>query len=47
MRFIIDRVLLNTALDSASRLNRIHLGALFVGVVVVGLRNSRITASVW
>src|SRR6185295_2479469 len=36
MRFIIDRVLLNTALDSASRLNRIHLaGALFVGVVVV------------
>jgi ATP-binding cassette subfamily B protein/subfamily B ATP-binding cassette protein MsbA len=36
MRFIIDRVLLNTALDSASRLNHIHLaGALFVGVVVV------------
>src|SRR6267142_881006 len=25
MRFIIDRVLLNTALDSASRLTRLHL----------------------
>ena len=36
MRFIIDRVLLNTALDSAARLNHIHLaGALFVAVVVV------------
>src|SRR5437016_2011945 len=36
MRFIIDRVLLNSALDSASRLDHLHLaGALFVGVVVV------------
>src|SRR5436190_6097152 len=36
MRFIIDRVLLNTGLDAASRLSRLHLaGALFVGVVVL------------
>jgi len=36
MRFIIDRVLLNTELDTASRLGRLHLaGALFVGVVVL------------
>jgi ATP-binding cassette subfamily B protein/subfamily B ATP-binding cassette protein MsbA len=36
MRFIIDRVLLNTALDSASRLARLHLaGILFVGVIVL------------
>jgi ATP-binding cassette subfamily B protein/subfamily B ATP-binding cassette protein MsbA len=35
MRFIIDRVLLNAALDSASRLTRLHLaGALFVAVIV-------------
>jgi ATP-binding cassette subfamily B protein/subfamily B ATP-binding cassette protein MsbA len=34
MRFIIDRVLLNSGLDSASRLARLHLaGALFVGVI--------------
>src|SRR5438034_1738675 len=36
MRFIIDKVLLNTGLDAASRLGRLHLaGALFVGVVVL------------
>ena len=36
MRFIIDKVLLNTELDTASRLGRLHLaGALFVGVVVL------------
>jgi len=36
MRFIIDRVLLNTTLDWASRLRHLNLaGALFVGVVVV------------
>jgi len=36
MRFIIDRVLLNSGLDSASRLTQLHLaGALFVGVVVL------------
>ena len=35
MRFIIDRVLLNASLDTASRLTRLHLaGALFVGVVI-------------
>jgi ATP-binding cassette, subfamily B, bacterial len=35
MRFIIDRVLLNTSLDSASRLSQLHLaGAAFVGVIV-------------
>src|SRR5882762_6467118 len=34
MRFIIDKVLLSTGLDTASRLGRLHLaGALFVGVV--------------
>jgi|SRR5438876_8765744 len=36
MRFIIDRVLLNPGLDSASRLAQLNLaGALFVGVVVL------------
>ena len=36
MRFIIDKVLLNSGLDTASRLTRLHLaGALFVGVIVV------------
>ncbi|HKX62988.1 MAG TPA: ABC transporter ATP-binding protein [Verrucomicrobiae bacterium] len=36
MRFIIDRVLLNTELDTPSRLGRLHLaGGLFVGVVVI------------
>jgi ATP-binding cassette subfamily B protein/subfamily B ATP-binding cassette protein MsbA len=36
MRFIIDRVLLDAGLDSASRLARLHLvGALFVGVIVL------------
>jgi ATP-binding cassette subfamily B protein/subfamily B ATP-binding cassette protein MsbA len=36
MRFIIDRVLLNTELDTVSRLSRLHLvGGLFVAVVVV------------
>ncbi|HEV8305428.1 MAG TPA: ABC transporter ATP-binding protein [Gemmatimonadales bacterium] len=35
MRFIIDRVLLNTALDTASRLTGLHLaGAAFVAVIV-------------
>ncbi|HEU4690933.1 MAG TPA: ABC transporter ATP-binding protein [Vicinamibacterales bacterium] len=36
MRFIIDRVLLNTDLSTADRIDRLHLaGALFVGVVVL------------
>ncbi|HEX9610606.1 MAG TPA: ABC transporter ATP-binding protein, partial [Gemmatimonadales bacterium] len=36
MRFIIDRVLLNTTLDTASRLGQLHVaGAAFVGVVVL------------
>jgi len=36
MRFIIDRVLLNTELDTASRLSRLHLaGGLFVVVIVL------------
>src|SRR6266516_482582 len=36
MRFIIDKVLLNTGLDASSRLGRLHVaGALFVGVVVL------------
>jgi ATP-binding cassette subfamily B protein/subfamily B ATP-binding cassette protein MsbA len=36
MRFIIDRVLLNAGLETASRLTRLHLaGALFVGVIVL------------
>jgi ATP-binding cassette subfamily B protein/subfamily B ATP-binding cassette protein MsbA len=36
MRFIIDRVLLNTELDSAARLPRLHLaGAAFVGVILI------------
>jgi ATP-binding cassette subfamily B protein/subfamily B ATP-binding cassette protein MsbA len=35
MRFIIDRVLLNTSLDTASRLSRLNLaGVLFVAVVI-------------
>ena len=35
MRFIVDRVLLNTALDTAARLTRLHLaGATFLAVVV-------------
>ncbi len=43
MRFIIDRVLLQTGLDSATRLSRLHLaGGLFVGVVIL----SRLT-QVW
>ncbi|MEW5915644.1 MAG: ABC transporter ATP-binding protein [Gemmatimonadota bacterium] len=36
MRFIIDRVLLNTALDTASRFTRLNIaGATFLGVVVL------------
>jgi ATP-binding cassette subfamily B protein len=36
MRFIIDRVLLNTGLDTAARLMRLHLaGAAFVGVIIL------------
>ena len=36
MRFIIDRVLLNTGLDTPTRLNRLHLaGASFVGVILL------------
>lgn len=36
MRFIIDRVLLNTSLDVAGRLSRLHLtGATFLGVIVL------------
>jgi ATP-binding cassette subfamily B protein/subfamily B ATP-binding cassette protein MsbA len=36
MRFMIDRVLLNDQLDTASRLPRLHLaGAVFLGVIVV------------
>src|SRR5207247_3294682 len=36
MRFIIDRVLLNTTLDTASRLARLNLaGAAFLGVIVL------------
>ncbi len=36
MRFIIDRVLLNTALDPASRLARLHLaGAVFLGAILL------------
>jgi ATP-binding cassette subfamily B protein/subfamily B ATP-binding cassette protein MsbA len=36
MRFIVDRVLLNSDLDTASRLGRLHLaGILFVSVVVL------------
>ena len=37
MRFIIDRVLLNQALDRATRLSHLQLaGAFFVGVIVLG-----------
>jgi ATP-binding cassette subfamily B protein/subfamily B ATP-binding cassette protein MsbA len=37
MRFIIDRVLLNEALDRATRLSQLHVaGAFFVGVIVLG-----------
>src|SRR5205085_10434941 len=36
MRFIIDRVLLNTELDPAARLTRLHLtGAVFLAVIVL------------
>src|SRR5262245_54992143 len=36
MRFIIDRVLLDQALDTAGRLARLHLaGAVFLGVIIV------------
>ena len=36
MRFIVDRVLLNTGLDTSSRITQLHIaGALFVGVVVL------------
>ena len=36
MRFIIDRVLLNTGLDTPTRLSRLHLaGASFVGVILL------------
>jgi ATP-binding cassette, subfamily B, bacterial len=36
MRFIIDRVLLNTALSKAERVTRLHMaGAVFVGVILV------------
>src|SRR6266446_2871849 len=36
MRFIIDKVLLSTGLDPASRLGRLQLaGALFVGLIVL------------
>jgi ATP-binding cassette subfamily B protein/subfamily B ATP-binding cassette protein MsbA len=36
MRFMIDRVLLNSELDSASRLPRLHLaGAVFLGAIVL------------
>jgi ATP-binding cassette subfamily B protein/subfamily B ATP-binding cassette protein MsbA len=36
MRFIIDRVLLNDALDTAARLRRLHIaGAAFVGAILV------------
>jgi ATP-binding cassette subfamily B protein/subfamily B ATP-binding cassette protein MsbA len=36
MRFIVDQVLLNTALDAASRLTRLNLaGAVFLGVIIL------------
>jgi ATP-binding cassette subfamily B protein/subfamily B ATP-binding cassette protein MsbA len=36
MRYIIDRVLLNTGLDTTSRLSRLHAaGAVFVGVILM------------
>ncbi len=36
MRYIIDRVLLNTGLDKASRLTHLHLaGAAFLGVIII------------
>src|SRR5688572_4032294 len=36
MRFIIDKVLLNTGLDAASRLGRLHLaGGIFLGVIIL------------
>jgi ATP-binding cassette subfamily B protein/subfamily B ATP-binding cassette protein MsbA len=36
MRFIIDRVLLNTALDTGARLQRLHMaGAAFLGVIII------------
>ncbi len=39
LRFIIDRVLLNTGLASATRLVRLNLaGAVFVGVIVLSIQ---------
>ena len=36
MRYIIDRVLLNTGLDAAARLSRLHVaGMVFLGVIIV------------
>src|SRR5688572_5966156 len=36
MRFIIDKVLLNTGLDAASRMSRLHLaGGIFLGVIIL------------
>ena len=36
MRYIVDRVLLNEALDTAARLSRLHLaGMIFLGVIIV------------
>ncbi len=36
MRYIVDSVLLNTALDAAARLNRLHMaGAAFLGVIIL------------
>jgi ATP-binding cassette, subfamily B, bacterial len=36
MRFIIDKVLLNTGLDAASRMSRLHLaGGVFLGVIIL------------
>src|SRR5215208_6048659 len=36
MRFIVDKVLLNTGLDAASRMNRLHLaGGIFLGAIIL------------
>ena len=36
MRFIVDRVLLNTALDTPARLSRLNMaGGLFLAVIVL------------
>jgi ATP-binding cassette subfamily B protein len=41
MRFMIDQVLLNTELDSASRLARLHLaGGVFLGVIILSSLNT-------